>query len=246
MIQDRISSSSSATRHGSLAAICLRAGRLIPLKLFLAALLSFSVLILIVSWGRPAGYFNTRCIDYRQNDFSKRLNDRVVDYSAEAKLNGSSLSRNDKDIRNKISNGELVKVSSGRGYIVDKMTYSYPAITAESKVLLDEIARRFGKKTSEKGLYGVRFYLTSMTRETDNLKRLRKFNSNSSENSPHLYGNAFDISYKRFSVRKLVLTGCDKKFLKEALAEVICQLRNEKRCWATYERMQNCFHIVSR
>jgi hypothetical protein len=74
----------------------------------------------------------------------------------------------------------------------------------------------------------------------------RRYNSNSSENSPHLYGNTFDISYKRFIVRKLFLTNCDHKYLKEALAEVIWQLRNEKRCWATYERMQNCFHVVAR
>jgi hypothetical protein len=69
---------------------------------------------------------------------------------------------------------------------------------------------------------------------------------NASANSPHLYGNAFDISYKRFIVRKWSLTNCDKKFLKEALAEVIWQLREENRCWATYEKMQNCYHVVSR
>src|SRR5512146_456643 len=59
-------------------------------------------------------------------------------------------------------------------------------------------------------------------------------------------GNAFDISYARFSFRKLFVTECDKWYMKEALAEIICQLREEKKCWATYERKQGCFHVVSR
>ena len=39
----------------------------------------------------------------------------------------------------------------------------------------------------------------------------------------------------------MVLTNCDKKFLKEALAEVIWQLREEKKCWATYEKDAELF-----
>jgi hypothetical protein len=95
-------------------------------------------------------------------------------------------------------------------------------------------------------LNGVRFYITSMTRRNDNLIKLRKFNGNASVNSPHLYGNAFDISYKRFAAHKWRLTECDKKYLKESLAEIIVQLRSEKKCWATYEKVQSCFHVVAR
>jgi hypothetical protein len=211
-----------------------------------AIFLLLFLLILIASRGHPISYFDTRCLDYRQKDFSRRLNDRIVDYSEAAKRNGINPSRNDKELRQNISRGKLVKVRSGRLYIVDRMFYSYPAVTRDSKILLDEIATRFRKKASQKGLNGCRFYITSMTRRPDHLKSLRRHNSNSSANSPHLYGNAFDISYKRFSVRKLVLTNCDKRFLKEVLSEVIWEMRNEKRCWATYERMQNCFHVVSR
>jgi hypothetical protein len=119
-------------------------------------------------------------------------------------------------------------------------------VTRETRELIEEIARRFREKTSEKGLDGSRFIITSMTRKTDGLKGLKKSNFNASENSPHLYGNAFDITYKRILADKMVLTNCDKSFLKEALAEVIWQLRSEKRCWATYERGQACFHVVAR
>ena len=218
----------------------------ILLKISIAIVISFSLLVIIESRGHPLNYFSTRCLNYRQKDFSRRLNDRIVDYSASAKRKGISPSRSDKEFRKYISEGKLVRVRTGRKYIVDRMYFSHPVITGDSKILLDEISRRFREKTSRNGLNGARFYITSMTRKTDNLKSLRRYNRNSSANSPHLYGNAFDISYKRFSVRKMFLTNCDKKFLKEALAEVISQLRDEKRCWATYERMQNCFHVVSR
>ena len=216
------------------------------LKISFAIVISLSLLLFVESRGHPLNYFNRRCLDYRQKDFSRLLNDRIVDYSFEAKQKGIDPCRNNAELNQKISDGVLVRVKSGSLYIVDRMSYSYPAVTGDSKILLDEIARRFSEKTSYKGLPGSRFYITSMTRRPDFLKRLRRFNRNSSANSPHLYGNAFDISYKRFSVRKLFLTNCDKKFLKEAIAEVIWQLRDEKRCWATYERMQNCFHVVSR
>jgi hypothetical protein len=119
-------------------------------------------------------------------------------------------------------------------------------LTGGSKELLDEISRRYREKTSLKGLKRAKFIVTSMTRKKDYLRKLLRNNSNASVNSPHLYGNAFDITYIRFEAHKLTLTNCDKKFMKEALAEVIWQLRKEKRCWATYETSQNCFHVVCR
>jgi uncharacterized protein YcbK (DUF882 family) len=190
-------------------------------------------------------YFSTRCLDYKQKDFSRKLNDRIVDYSAQAKLKGIKPCKDENELKKRISEGKLVKVKTGNRYVVERMTYSYPYITHDSKDLLDEIAKRFRDKTSEKGLKGARIIVTSMTRKTESIKSLSRNNQNASANTPHIYGNAFDISYKRFNVRKWVLTNCDKKFLKEALAEVIWQLCEEKKCWATYEKMQNCYHIVS-
>jgi hypothetical protein len=216
------------------------------LKILIIGIIFFFLLLLIGSRGHPLHYFSTRCINYRQKEFSRQLNDRIVDYSAAAKLRGFSPSSSNRELNKKISEGNLVKVRTNRLYIVDRLRFSHPVVTHESKMLLAEIGKRFREKTSDNGLIGARFYITSMTRETDNLKMLSRYNSNTSKNSPHLYGNAFDISYKRFSARKMFLTNCDTRFMKEALAEVISQLRDEKRCWATYERNQNCFHVVSR
>jgi hypothetical protein len=126
------------------------------------------------------------------------------------------------------------------------MAYSYPYLTRDSKKLLDEIGKRFKKKVKRDGLMGSRFIITSLTRTSEKVKGLGKANTNASDNSPHLNGNAFDISYARFSFRKLYVTECDKWYMKEALAEVIWQLKEEKKCWTTYERNQGCFHVVLR
>jgi hypothetical protein len=218
------------------------------LKTFSVVVILISLCFLIRKKGKKplSTFFSTRCLDYKQKDFSRKLNDKIVDYSAAAKLKGINVCKDENELKSRISEGLLVNVYSGSSYVVEKMKFSYPCVTRDSKVLLDEIARRFREKSSQKGLNGVKFYITSMTRKTDNVKSLRKYNGNASANSPHLYGNAFDISYKRFIARKWILTNCDKKFLKEALAEVIWQLRAEDRCWATYEKVQNCYHVVSR
>ncbi len=191
-------------------------------------------------------YFSVRCKNYQQVNFSKKLNDRIVDYSAQAKARGIAVCSNKKEIEQRVAARKLFRVRSGNMYVVDDMTHSYPYLTRDSKRLLDEIGQRLKEKIAKDGLKGSKMHVTSMTRTTEKVRGLRKTNGNSSENSPHLYGNAFDISYARFSFRKVYVTECDKWYMKEALAEVIWQLRQEKKCWATYEKQQGCFHVVSR
>ncbi len=219
--------------------------------LFKAGVAAFLLFLLFLFFNgnttnRFLSYFNRRCIDYHQKDFSRKLNDRLVDYASAARRSGIVPCKTEEDIRKRVAAGKLVKVKGGKNYVIDRLTHSSPYLTRDSKELLEEIARRFRKKTSEKGLYGTKLIVTSMTRKTENIKKLRRNNSNASENSPHQYGNAFDITYKRFIVKKMVMTNCDHKYMKEALAEIILQMKKEGECWATYERGQNCFHVVSR
>ena len=190
-------------------------------------------------------FFSTKCRNYQQV-YSRKLNDRITDYAVRARLTGIRICEDEGDIRKMALTGQLARIRSGRRYIIEKMSHSYPYLTRDSKRLLNQISRRFRKKTKGDGLMGSRFIITSMTRTSENVKGLGRNNINSSENSPHLNGNAFDISYAKFSFIKLNVTECDKWYMKEALAEVIWQLRNEKQCWATYERNQGCFHVVSR
>lgn len=191
-------------------------------------------------------FFSTKCRYYKQSVYSRKLNDRLVDYYSDARRTGIKECKNEDEIRKMAGEGKLVRTRSNSHYIVERMTHSYPYITRDSRILLDEIGHRFNEKTRHVGLKGSKFYVTSMTRTTEKMKGLKKRNGNLSDNSPHLIGNAFDISYVRFSFRKLFVTECDKAYLKEALAEVIWELRKEKKCWATCERVQGCYHVVVR
>jgi hypothetical protein len=187
-----------------------------------------------------------RCIDYKQNSYSKKLSDKIPDYLGKSSVSGIAKCKDEKEIDERVIQGKLFEVANGYGFIIEDLSHSYPYLTKDGKDLLAEIGKRFRDKISDTKLRGSRFKITSVTRTTDQLKRLREVNSNASPSSPHLYGNAFDISYIRFISRKWFLTSCDKKFLKDALSEVIWKLREEKKCWATYELKQSCFHIVAR
>jgi len=222
----------------------LRKGRIFAVLLFLFVTIYFSVSG--NARRRVRIIFSSSCRQYNQQLYSNKLTDRIVDYSEQAKRTGIKACRNEKELRDLISEGKLVRVSSGRSYDIDRLTYSYTYLTPEARELLAEIGKRFREKTKREGLNGSKFIITSMTRTTEKMKGLRKNNSNASENSPHLNGNAFDISYQRFTTRKFYFTECDRRFFKETLAEVILDLRRERRCWATYERNQGCFHVVSR
>jgi Family of unknown function (DUF5715) len=190
-------------------------------------------------------FFSKKCRNYQQV-YSRKLNDRIPDYAGYASLTGIKKCEDANDIGTRILSGQLCRVKNGRNYKVEDMAFSYPYLTPDSKKLLDEIGRRYKKKVKRDGLMGSRFIITSMTRTSDKINGLGKTNINASDNSPHLNGNAFDISYARFSFMKLHVTECDKWYMKEALAEVIWQLKAENKCWATYEKNQGCFHVVSR
>lgn len=186
------------------------------------------------------------CISYNQSIYNRRLKDMLVDYIGESSAAGISKSSNKKELMKKVSANELKRIHNGRGYEIEDLAYSYSYLTPGGKALLKEIGKRFRKKIRGTRLRGSDFKITSMTRTAEIDNKLRTSNSNASENSPHFYGNAFDLSYVRFSSPKWFVTDCDKYFLKESLAQVIWQLREEKKCWATYEIKQGCFHVVAR
>jgi hypothetical protein len=227
------------------------------LKISGIIIIGLCIVIIILYTGFPqvrenlSEYFFTkiirvRCIDYKQGAFSRKLNNKIPEYIESSALKGIKKCKDEEEIMERVSEGKLVKIKNTNGFIVENMSYSYPFLTNYGQELLSEINKRFREKISDTRLKGSRFTITSLTRTTDKLMSLREINSNTSLKSPHLYGNAFDISYIRFRTRILFMTYCDKKYLKEALAEVIWQLRKENKCWATYEVKQNCFHVVAR
>jgi len=186
------------------------------------------------------------CIPYRQSIYSRKLKDMLPDYIARSSAAGIKKCSTRKELMKKYYRREVFRIRDGRGYSIEDLSHSHPYLTRQGKAVIREMGRRFRKKISGTRLRGSDFRVTSMTRTSEITRKLRKSNTNASENSPHFHGNAFDISYVRFTAKKWFVTDCDKYYLKEALAEVIWQMREEKKCWATYEINQGCFHIVAR
>jgi len=140
----------------------------------------------------------------------------------------------------------LVEIKPCRRYEVDELTYSVPYLTKDAARLLKDIGKNFRDSLSSKNICPHRIIVTSLLRTDDDVKRLKKRNGNASENSVHRYATTFDISYKSFEPIGFEWKTVDTGTLKNVLAEVLKDLRQDERCYVRYEKNQACFHITVR
>lgn len=108
----------------------------------------------------------------------------------------------------------------------------YPYLVPEAKHTLEYIAEMYQKRVGDPN---DRLRVTSLARTISHIKRLRRGNINAVEESCHLYGTTFDISYRDLNPVQ-----------KQALARVLRDLRDAGYCYVKYERKQPCFHITVR
>lgn len=145
---------------------------------------------------------------------------------------------------------KLIHITDNEFFTVDSLTHSIPYLVPHASELLGNIGKNFLDSLTSKGLNPNRIIVTSVLRTQDDVKKLRKRNINASGNSAHCYGTTFDISWKRFrkvedkNGRPMEDVGSDT--LKLVLAEVLRDMRKEKRCYIKYELKQGCFHITAR
>lgn len=160
-----------------------------------------------------------------------------------AKSNGL---RNPDKLVNPESSVELVKVETCEAYVVDSLRHSKPFLVPQAEKLLMYIGHRFDEIQTEYGIKRrVRPLVTSLLRSRSDVGRLRRVNRNATENSCHLYGTTFDISYTRFVDQNGIVVASNSKY-KELLAKALYELRFEGLCFVRYERRQPCFHITVR
>ncbi len=144
----------------------------------------------------------------------------------------------------------LRQIESNRLYAIDSLTHSIPYLIPGAASLLDTIGQNFLDSLDSKGLNPNRIIVTSVLRTGNDVKRLRRRNTNASANSTHAYGTTFDVSWKRFEKiedpdgRPMQDVGADT--LKLVLAEVLRDLRQAGKCYVKYEIRQACFHITTR
>lgn len=144
---------------------------------------------------------------------------------------------------------ELVYVGSNPFYHIDsRMRSSIPYLVPRAAILLQDIGRSFFDSLQTKQIPLHKVIVTSVLRSKADVEKLRRRNSNATENSCHLYGTTFDICYNRYHTvedpdgprRRQVRNDS----LKWVLSEVLRDMREQKRCLVKYEVKQGCFHIT--
>ena len=141
-------------------------------------------------------------------------------------------------------------------YTIDNLQSSIPYLVPRAAVLLQDIGKSFMDSLFVKGLPLHKIVITSVTRTKEDVIRLRTHNRNATENSCHMYGTTFDISYKRFKTiqgekkqEKIKGTrhySVKGDTLKMVLSEVLNDMRQGNRCFVKYELHQGCFHVTTR
>lgn len=137
----------------------------------------------------------------------------------------------------------IVEVQSNRFYTVDSLKHSFPYLVPEAEKLLRDIGSNFIDSLARRGADSYRIIATSLLRTPHTVKRLRRVNRNAVDSSTHQFGTTFDISWARFHSLDSTRT-INEEDLKNLLAEVLLDLRNQKRCLVKYERT-GCFHITA-
>ena len=144
---------------------------------------------------------------------------------------------------------ELVYVGSSPFYHIDsRMRSSIPYLVPRAAILLQDIGKSFFDSLQTKQIPLHKVIVTSVLRSKADVEKLRRRNSNATENSCHLYGTTFDICYNRYHTvedpdgprRRQVRNDS----LKWVLSEVLRDMREQKRCLVKYEVKQGCFHIT--
>ncbi len=139
----------------------------------------------------------------------------------------------------------IVEVRSDSTMFIDELTHSYPYLTRPAAGLLHDIGRRFRDSLRVRGGGEYRLKVTSLLRTDATVGKLRRVNRNATSVSAHRYGTTFDISYSKFICDDSRATRRTFEDLKNLLAEIIYDLRREKRCLVKYEYRQACFHVTA-
>ena len=178
-----------------------------------------------------------------KGSYQKAFNDKNDLHLAVAESYGKS--PESVDIPADTLSGALQTVATCDYYAIDSLTHSHPYLVPHAKARLDELGKAFCDTLAARGGGSHRFIVTSVLRQHSDIKKLRRRNRNSTENSAHLYGTTVDITYRRFDKYnpQFIIQDIDLKLL---LAETLQNFKEQGKCYVKYEVKQGCFHITFR
>ncbi|MCH5230513.1 MAG: hypothetical protein J1F43_01805 [Muribaculaceae bacterium] len=137
----------------------------------------------------------------------------------------------------------IVKIASNQYYQIDSLRHSIPYLVPEAAILLEDIGKNFIDSLQKRGGDSYKIKVTSLLRTPESVGRLRRVNVNATDSSTHQFATTFDISYTNF-----YCLNEDRQInqgdLKNLLAEVLKDLRDNGRCLVKYEYKTGCFHVT--
>ncbi len=165
---------------------------------------------------------------------STLFTDNVKTHQQAYKGEGIQQQKNDDGLQSLFKKRKLLKLTSTPLYTVRPLSHSQPFILLKGQIFIDELARLYEKKCIRDSLNYVPFTISSVTRSIESVKRLGAVNLNSIENSAHLRGKTFDISYRAFN---------NNNKQNEAFISVLRDMRLQGRCYVKFEK-NGCLHIT--
>lgn len=134
------------------------------------------------------------------------------------------------EINKALSEGKLVHLYNTNLYYLHDVAHPY--LTPDAYDLLAKIGTLYQYYSHNDH---ARLRVTSCLRTESSIANLRKTNKNAVNNSCHLYGTTFDISYALMDEQH-----------KQALARALRDLQKSGYCYVKHEVKQPCFHITVR
>jgi hypothetical protein len=133
--------------------------------------------------------------------------------------------------------GMLKEVKSGEDFTIDDLDFSVPLLDPKAIRFLDVLSERYRNECLQSNLNYAPFSISSLTRSIESSRKLQEKNGNAIENSGHLRGKTFDISY---------ITPKKESAQKKLFIKTLSALRREGHCYVKYEMNQKCLHITVR
>lgn len=177
--------------------------------------------------------------------FTAQLNNHLADYMDRSVGQGIPASANSAGLISAFHAKKIEYVKANTGYVLDSFEYSYAFLTPYAASILKEIGQAFSDSISNTPLKDCQLIVTSMTRTQHTVSRLMRRNRTAVSKSPHLNGNAFDFSYARFAANR-TLNSIEHRFLQTKIAEILLHFKKTTKIWVTFERHEECLHVVAR
>ncbi len=205
-------------------------------KLSYSIILFSFLLLIILSWHylpflrkvEPQGDYYYQDLTHVDSNYDQVFDDIQSTQIRAAKRFGINPT-DERGINKASKDSLLVKVKDCNLYYLQDV--SYPYLTPKAADALAQIGTMYQKNVGKH----ERIRLTSCMRTKEHIKNLKTKNNNAIDNSCHLYGTTFDISYAKMK---------DKE--KQALACTLQSLRKAGYIYVKYEIQQPCFHITVR